>query len=164
MMKAIKIFGRLSTMPIKMLLENQLLCGAVILTLVFSGCSSKKQEEETPAAGTAEAVETEENAEEAPEAASTDTEPSPTEAVSTQAPVSSSGAVVKYIKTVSCPVLDAPNGKEVATMTKGEHVLVWSEGEWSKTPDGRFISNKHLSEKGVARERTPSVWNPGVAH
>ncbi len=155
--------------------KSHLLYAATIIAFVLSGCSSKKQEEDV--AATQQSSDTAAEAPESPEeatqeAAAPDAEdnksetaaadpvaPAPTEAVT-----GNGEAVVKYVKAKSCPVLDAPNGKEVGKLTKGEHLLVWSEGEWSKTSAGQFVATKHLTTKGVARDRSPATWNAGIAH
>jgi len=147
--------------------KKNLLCAAATLALALGGCSSKQQEEEVTATEdtTAESA-PEETVEPAAESLAPETAESLSEGVAPAQPqnaeaTTSSGASVKYVSAESCPVLDAPNGKEVGKLTRGEHILVWNEGEWSKTPEGHYVASKHLSAKGIGRERAPAVWGPG---
>ena len=144
---------------------KRLLCIASFLGLSLGGCSSKKQEEEMPAKASAEADDGDDSADETTPAATTAAEPATPAPAGDATPVmNAGGAAVRYVKTPGAPVLDAPNGKKISALNKGDHVLVWVDGEWAKTSEGHFISLKNLSEKGVSRSRSPAVWHEGVAH
>jgi len=168
------------------------LCAAMMLVVALGGCSSKQQEEEDVAASQQASETTSENEKEggdgtaAESTAETDTEkgteiaeaptgnadavaaePAPAEAApqAVVPVVTGDGeASVQYVKSKNCPLVDAPGGKVVGKLTRGEHLLVWTEGEWSKTSDGHYVATKHLSKKGVARVRTPATWKSGIAH
>ena len=88
------------------------------------------------------------------------------------APVPSSGAGqvmntsrrVMYVKVNGAVMRERaePKAKVVGKLEKGDHLLVSIEGDWAKTDDGKFISVKVLSEKGVGRVKKGATWSGGV--
>lgn len=125
------------------------------------------------AAPTSPSVDGEPTPIDAPATSQTPSMPAPTEAVgggpeapqADAAAISSGGAgsgsenaVVRYVKTKKCAVLDAPNGKAVHHLSKGDHILVTIDGAWARTAEGQYIAAKHLTAQGVGRPRQPSRW------
>ena len=67
--------------------------------------------------------------------------------------VDTTGATVWYVKSSATGVYDAPGGKQVASLRKGDHILVVVDGEWAKVHDGTWIRAKDLSQKPIGRTR-----------
>jgi hypothetical protein len=67
---------------------------------------------------------------------------------------------VLYVKVDSAVLREQPEAKAkvVGTASRGDHFLVSVEGDWAKTEDGRYISMKVLSEKGVGRSKKAADW------
>lgn len=92
-------------------------------------------------------------------------QPPPTQVAPTQ-PTMPAGSVshrVMYVKVDGTKVYEKPDmkSKVVGKLEKGDHRLVDIEGEWAKTQDGRYISMKSLSDKGVGRRKKAGAWtNP----
>lgn len=70
------------------------------------------------------------------------------------------GATVQYVSAKVAPVYEKPDrsSQKVATLTRGDHILVVVEGEWAHTDDGRYIEAKHLSTKAIGKKKQPSRW------
>ena len=54
-----------------------------------------------------------------------------------------------------------PKANVVGKLEKGDHLLVTIDGDWAKTDDGKFISTKVLSEKGIGRGKKGAAWSGG---
>ena len=67
--------------------------------------------------------------------------------------VDTTGAAVWYVKSSTTAVYDAPGGKQVASLRKGDHILVVVDGEWAKVHDGTWLRTKDLSQKPIGRTR-----------
>jgi hypothetical protein len=67
---------------------------------------------------------------------------------------------VMYVKVDSAVLREQPEAKAkvVGTASQGDHFLVSVDGDWAKTEDGRYISMKVLSEKGVGRAKKSAEW------
>ena len=65
---------------------------------------------------------------------------------------------VVYVGGENAAVYDAPNGREVARLVRGDFVLASAEGEWAKTSDGRFVRSSDLQVKPVGRKIVQSRW------
>jgi len=61
-------------------------------------------------------------------------------------------------------VYDAPNGKEIGRMARGDYVLATSEGEWVKTTDGHYVRAAELQLAPVGRKKVQSRWRSPRAH
>ncbi|MEY4630081.1 MAG: hypothetical protein RIQ81_201 [Pseudomonadota bacterium] len=71
-------------------------------------------------------------------------------------------SAVVYVSGALTAIYDAPNGREIGRMAKGDFVLASAEGEWAKTHDGKYVRASDLSTKPVGRKRTQSRWrSPG---
>lgn len=68
-------------------------------------------------------------------------------------------SAVVYVSGSSATLYDAPNGKQVGGMERGDYVLASAEGEWAKTHDGKYVRASELSTKAVGRKRTRSQWH-----
>jgi hypothetical protein len=95
-----------------------------------------------------------------------------TEAVVTETPQiepQSSGPMINTSKRVLYVKVDTANMREqpdrkakvVGKASRGEHFLVTIEGDWAKTEDGKYISMKVLSERGVGRVKKAADWGQG---
>jgi hypothetical protein len=74
-----------------------------------------------------------------------------------------SGRRVMYVKVSGAALRETPDpkGKVAAILDKGDHMLVTIEGEWARTDDGKFVSMKVLSDKGVGRGKKDATWSAG---
>lgn len=71
---------------------------------------------------------------------------------------------VLYVKVEKAVLREQPTAtsKVIGKATRGEHFLVTIEGDWAKTEDGKYISMKVLSERGVGRQKKSADWGqPG---
>lgn len=70
---------------------------------------------------------------------------------------------VMYVKANGAVMREKPDAKSkvVRRLTKGDHFLVNIDGEWAKTDDGKYISMKSLSEKGIGRAKRGAAWTGG---
>lgn len=71
---------------------------------------------------------------------------------------------VVYVGGAQAAVYDAPNGREVGRMARGDYVLASAEGEWAKTADGRYIRSSDLQVAPVGRKKVQSRWRSPHAH
>jgi hypothetical protein len=71
---------------------------------------------------------------------------------------------VVYVGGAQVAVYDAPNGREVGRMARGDYVLASAEGEWAKTSDGRYIRSSDLQVAPVGRKKVQSRWRSPRAH
>lgn len=71
---------------------------------------------------------------------------------------------VVYVGGAQAAVYDAPNGREVGRMARGDYVLASAEGEWAKTSDGRYIRSSDLQVAPVGRKKVQSRWRSPHAH
>ncbi len=71
----------------------------------------------------------------------------------------SSGGVVRYI-TADVSGRNQPNqsASSVAQYEKGDHPLVWEEGEWVKTDRGVYVPKTAISQKAVGRNKNSKGW------
>jgi len=115
--------------------------------------------EDSPSGEPAATQEEDTSATEDPAGASTGLESPAPQEITTPSPPSDASATVWYVKSPSAPVYDAPGGKEVRRMRKGDHILVTTDGEWAKVHDGTWMREKDLSSKPVARPKPKAaVW------
>lgn len=71
------------------------------------------------------------------------------------------GNNVVYVGGERATIYDAPNGREVGRLTRGDFVLASAEGEWAKTSDGRFVRASDLQAAPIGRKKAQSRWrNP----
>ena len=71
------------------------------------------------------------------------------------------GNNVVYVGGERAAIYDAPNGREVGRLTRGDFVLASAEGEWAKTSDGRFVRASDLQAAPIGRKKAQSRWrNP----
>jgi hypothetical protein len=80
--------------------------------------------------------------------------------VNVAAPMPSSGGIVKYIRETT-NILNSPNGQMVGTASRGEHPVVWDEGNFHRDSRGRYIPSTALSPSGVGRPRDGGSWRSG---
>ena len=64
---------------------------------------------------------------------------------------------VKYVVS-SSQLYDKPDGSSVGNLEKGDHPLVFGDGEWSRTSDGYYVPSRDLTSSPVGRTRSRSVW------
>ena len=69
----------------------------------------------------------------------------------------SGGGMVKYVRNASS-LYDKPNGSTVNRLEKGDHPLVFGEGEWIRTSDGYYVPERDLTPNPVGRNRLRSIW------
>lgn len=157
-------------------LVNSLAAGlALALALAFNGCSSSGEDdaslEVTEPVEAAPQDTTETTAQppapsDEPTPAQAEAQPSSTPEVQAQPEVQSSGAVmntskrVLYVKVDTAVLREQADAKAkvVGKANRGDHFLVSIEGEWAKTEDGKYISMKVLSERGVGRQKKLADW------
>jgi hypothetical protein len=157
-------------------LVNSLAAGlALALALAFNGCSSSGEDdaslevtepvEATPQDSTeATAQPPAPSDEQTP--AQAEVQPSSALAVPAQPEAQSSGTVmntskrVLYVKVDSAVLREQADAKAkvVGKANRGDHFLVSVEGDWAKTEDGKYISMKVLSERGVGRQKKLADW------
>ncbi len=167
-------------MPIR-----QILFSVLFLSIAIQGCSSTEDDasmestepvEAAPADASSQAQPAADQAQPSEEAKAQAEAPppaleTPPAAASTPTPtkesaVEASGAPmntsrrVMYVKVDSAVLREQPEAKSkvVGTASRGDHFLVSVEGDWAKTEDGRYISMKVLSEKGVGRSKKSADW------
>lgn len=165
---------------------RQILFSVLFLSITIQGCSSTEDDasmestdpveaapadtapaeassQEQPAAE--QAPPTNESKAETPPPA-LETSPSAAATPTTEAAPEASGSLmntsrrVMYVKVDSAVLRGQPEAKAkvVGTASRGDHFLVSVEGDWAKTEDGRYISMKVLSEKGVGRAKKSADW------
>ena len=153
----------------KLNLSYAMIFGAAICLASLDGCASKTENDDS--------LESSEPVDAAPQAAaSTDTSSSdaaaaPTElapsaapaSTASQAGASSTGRRVMYVKVSGAALRERPEPKArvLGTLEKGDHMLVTIEGDWARTDDGKFVSVKVLSEKGIGRGKKDAAWSAG---
>ena len=152
---------------------------AVVTLTVFyvASCSTKSEddaslEENEPVEASAEKVPADSSgspsaaAPEAPEAKPAESVAAPAASGApgeSSASMASSARRVMYVKSNGVAMREKaePNAKVVGKLGKGDHILVTIEGEWARTDDGKFISMKSLSEKGIGRAKKDASWSGG---
>jgi hypothetical protein len=143
------------------------------IVLLLGGCSGSTEVEEPVAAETgdvedtkttaAEPTNTAEGEEEEMTAAPAEAEEATAAAV-TSAPSSdvtpSASRVVRYVSGNETAVVAEPKegATSVATLKKGDRVVVSEYGGWAKLSDGMFVKSEKLSNKAVAPERRDAIW------
>lgn len=159
--------------------------GSLVIALSLAGCSGKEEGAEEPveAEADAEAGTTEEGTAEAaaPESPTPPTATAPATPESVATPPSSAVTTsesptptptvgsfntsrrVMYVKVDGAVMREKPEPKAavVGKLNKGDHMLVSMEGDWAKTVDGKYISVKVLSEKGIGRAKKDAAWSSG---
>ena len=152
---------------------------AVVTLTVFyvASCSTKSEddaslEEKEPVEASAEKVPADSSgspsAPAAPEAKPAESVAAPAASgasVESSASMASSARRVMYVKSNGVAMREKaePKAKVVGKLGKGDHILVTIEGEWARTDDGKFISMKSLSEKGIGRVKKDASWSGGVS-
>ena len=163
---------------------NSLAVGfGLALTLVLGGCTSSGEDdasleadepvEATPQDATETTTESQAPSSVPPEvpadavpAVAPDAQPSPAPIVTGQPEAQGSGTMmntskrVLYVKVESAVLREQPEAKSkiVGKASRGDHFLVSIEGDWAKTEDGKYISMKVLSERGVGRQKKAAGW------
>ncbi len=68
--------------------------------------------------------------------------------------------VVRFVASEEVVIAAEPKdgAATVGKIAKGEKVLVVEQSGWGRIADGMFVKLDHLSNKGVARDRQPAVW------
>ena len=83
-------------------------------------------------------------------------------AVMTGSKGSGQSQAVYYVKAGGAKLYDQPGkGRSTGALKKGDHVLVSVEGEWARIDNGKFVSMKNLSTKGIARAKSAAIWSKG---
>jgi hypothetical protein len=154
----------------KLTIKKQMLILGVLTVGGLTACSSGKQDDESMEMK--EPVEAAPAEPGAPEAKPSSSVAAPQEpaAVAAPAPMPSVGPVmntsrrVMYVKVDGAVLREKAEAKAkiVGKLEKGDHLLVTLEGDWAKTDDGKFISAKVLSEKGVGRGKKDASWSGGT--
>jgi len=157
-------------------LLNSLVAGlALSLALAFNGCSSSGEDdaslevtepvEATPqdsAETTAQPsapVDSPAQAQAEAQASSAPTLPAQPEAQSSGTVMNTSKRVL-YVKVDTAVLREQADAKAkvVGKANRGDHFLVSIEGDWAKTEDGKYISMKVLSERGIGRQKKSADW------
>lgn len=154
---------------------------ALALNFGLSGCSSSGEDDaslevtepveatpQEPAEATAQAPAPSNVAAEAATAAPVqpETPPSSAAAAPNQPELQGSGTMmntsrrVLYVKVDTAVLREQADTKAkiVGKANRGDHFLVSIEGDWAKTEDGKYISMKVLSERGVGRQKKLADW------
>jgi hypothetical protein len=145
-------------------LVNSIVAGlALALALAFNGCSSSGEDDAS--------LEVTDPVEAAPQDSAETTEQPPalvdsTAPVPAQPEAQSSGTVmntskrVLYVKVDTAVLREQADAKAkiVGKANRGDHFLVSIEGDWAKTEDGKYISMKVLSERGIGRQKKSADW------
>ena len=76
-----------------------------------------------------------------------------------QAAMGGNGGRVKYVTAGGSNLYDQPNGNTAGALEKGDHPLVFDEGEWARTSDGYYIPNQDLTTAPVSRIRRKVGWS-----
>ena len=81
-------------------------------------------------------------------------------------PLMNTSRRVMYVKVDGAVLREnaEPKAKVVGKLEKGDHLLVTVEGDWARTDDGKFVSTKVLSDKGIGRGKKDAAWSGGVKH
>lgn len=152
---------RVVSLPVKLLGLAFCLCASM------TACSGAQEEQEPVAAEktvekepeVAEATEEKTPPEEVP--AAPQLLPQPQKEVAPTPAVAASGnnRVVRYLK-ADTTIMAAPkdDAAKVATMKKGDRVIVSEEGAWARIADNMFVKADVISAKAVAPERHNAVW------
>jgi hypothetical protein len=154
---------------------------ALSLNLGLSGCSSSGEDDaslEVTEPVEATPQESADNTGQAPAAGNVsagasgtppvqpETAPSSAAAVPQQPESQGSGTMmntsrrVLYVKVDTAVLREQADAKAkvVGKANRGDHFLVSIEGDWAKTEDGKYISMKVLSERGVGRQKKLADW------
>jgi hypothetical protein len=150
--------------------------GFAVTPLMMPGCASKSENDDSMEAGEPvdAAAAPDAKAPEAPTppsssiAVPSDPAGQPAVAAPSAAPLMKTGRRVMYVKVNGAVLRETadPKGKAVGKLDKGDHILVTVEGDWARTDDGKFISAKVLSDKGIGRGKKDAQWtggSPGAA-
>ena len=149
-------------------IKKQLLILSVLTVTGLTACTSSNEDDAT--------LEMKEPVDAAP-AESTVPEAKPSSSVAVpQSPAAVAAPVpgplmntsrrVMYVKVGGAVLREnaEPKAKVVGKLEKGDHLLVTVEGDWARTDDGKFVSTKVLSEKGIGRGKKDAAWSGGVKH
>ena len=69
------------------------------------------------------------------------------------------GGVVRYVPTSGTSTYASPTDKSVvSSLERGDHPLVWTEGEWARTADGKYVPASALVTQPVGRTKAPNPW------
>ncbi len=161
-------------------LVNSLVAGlALALALAFNGCTSSGEDDaslevtEPVEAAPQDSAETTAQPPAQPPAPVDSPAPAQAEAQASSAPAvpaqpeaQSSGTVmntskrVLYVKVDTAVLREQADAKAkvVGKANRGDHFLVSVEGDWAKTEDGKYISMKVLSERGIGRQKKSADW------
>ena len=83
----------------------------------------------------------------AEQAAAEPTEPAPSE-----------GARVMYAIQETGVFSAADGANQIESMQQGDHPLIFAEGEWSRTSDGKYVNSSSLTQKPVGRIKPAATW------
>jgi hypothetical protein len=139
--------------------------------LMMPGCASNSENDDSMEAGEPvdAAAAPEEKSPEAPTppassiAVPSDPAGQPAVAAPSAAPLMKTGRRVMYVKVNGAVLRETadPKGKALGKLDKGDHILVTVEGDWARTDDGKYISAKVLSDKGIGRGKKDARWSGG---
>lgn len=68
------------------------------------------------------------------------------------------GGRVRYVREGGVQVMNAPNGTPVQTLDQGEHPVTWEENGWLRITNGMYVPADAMSDKGVPRPQSGTVW------
>ena len=142
---------------------------AVSLLLGLGACSDSKEDEEKLKPEGKEAAEPQASepapAAEATAAAEPAPAPAPTAAAApapTPAPTATveKNRVVRFVSAEEAAITVEPKdgAATVGKLVKGDKVMVVEQNGWGRITDNKFVKLDHLSNKGVAHDRQPAVW------
>jgi hypothetical protein len=78
--------------------------------------------------------------------------------VNTQ-PMPMDGGIVRYVRVPKLDVFNQPtNVAPSNALEMGDHPVTWSEGQWSRMHDGRYVKSDGLTDQGIARPRKKNPW------
>lgn len=70
-----------------------------------------------------------------------------------------SGGRVQYVTSAGAVLYDQPNGSNAGSLSKGDHPLVFAEGEFVRTSDGYYIPSQSLTDSPISRTRRRLDWS-----
>jgi hypothetical protein len=69
------------------------------------------------------------------------------------------GGMVRYVSTSGVSTYASTTDKSVvSTLEQGDHPLVYEEGEWARTADGKYVPANALVTQPVGRMKSPKSW------
>lgn len=71
---------------------------------------------------------------------------------------------VRYVFNVADIFANPGNAAPIGQLERGDHPVVWDQGEFSKMGEGKFVPSKQLTDEPVGRDRKSGQWGMSSAH